>query len=645
MANNKNFIVKKGITVKGYGEIVDSDGVWRGPNSGLQGATGSTGPTGPQGTDGTTGPTGPQGTDGANGAAGPTGPQGTDGTTGPTGPTGGTGPQGSTGGTGPTGPQGTTGTTGPTGPTGGTGPTGPTGPQGTTGTTGGTGPTGPAGSTGPQGTAGTTGGTGPTGPQGATGTTGPTGPTGPAGPTGTSLTGSISTSGTIVEAGRGTGSVALTTNDGYGNANVTFNHKSGTPDVNGSSARIESTVDGNTGSLSFEIGNSVVSGTACNLTQALYMNIACVDSKQTFYVGGNCVINTSGEWVGPTAGLQGTTGATGSTGPQGATGTTGPTGPAGSAGPTGPTGPAGSTGPTGPQGTTGTTGGTGPTGPTGPAGSTGPAGPAGPTGPTGPTGPAGPNGGACHYVDAGDNYAKFRLWGNSSTYGIGMVSGQGYGDLADYAMTFQMNDDADRGFVWRDTAHSASQGAMALSTRGFLTVACRIKVGNGESDTAQPGDTLVVCGTGCICYGCFGNNVKAPIYYDSNCTTYYADFANTGTSINAAGLIQGQYFNANSDRRLKTDIKIIPCALEKIHKINGYTFIFKDNGRKAAGVIAQELKEILPEAVSGSDETTYRVSYNDIVGLLIEALKEVDTKYKEKIDNLIERISKLEENS
>ncbi len=66
-------------------------------------------------------------------------------------------------------------------------------------------------------------------------------------------------------------------------------------------------------------------------------------------------------------------------------------------------------------------------------------------------------------------YDKLRVW-NSSSYAIGMVSAQSYGYLNDYAMTFTMNTDADRGFLWRDAGDAASDGAMSLTTDGRLTV-------------------------------------------------------------------------------------------------------------------------------------------------------------------------------
>ena len=82
-------------------------------------------------------------------------------------------------------------------------------------------------------------------------------------------TGGYSTTGTYWEVKGDGGSVAMTTNDGYGNANLTFNHRGGTPDTNGSACRIEASVDNNSGAFSFEIGNTVTAGTAVSLTQVL----------------------------------------------------------------------------------------------------------------------------------------------------------------------------------------------------------------------------------------------------------------------------------------------------------------------------------------------------------------------------------------
>lgn len=67
------------------------------------------------------------------------------------------------------------------------------------------------------------------------------------------------------------------------------------------------------------------------------------------------------------------------------------------------------------------------------------------------------------------SYDKIRVW-NSSSYTIGMNNPMGFGYLNDYAMTFTMNNDNDRGFLWRDIDDSNTDGAMSLTTDGRLTV-------------------------------------------------------------------------------------------------------------------------------------------------------------------------------
>lgn len=86
------------------------------------------------------------------------------------------------------------------------------------------------------------------------------------------VTGNIYTSGWL-EAGRTSGSVALTTNDGYGNANIAFNHKSGTPDLTGNSGRITVNVDATSGvSMGFQLKSTTTLGVAVGLTQVLTLD-------------------------------------------------------------------------------------------------------------------------------------------------------------------------------------------------------------------------------------------------------------------------------------------------------------------------------------------------------------------------------------
>lgn len=86
-----------------------------------------------------------------------------------------------------------------------------------------------------------------------------------------------------IEAGKGTGSVAMTVNDGYGNANIAFNHWLGSPDVTGSSGRIECTVDSASGSMTFEVKDSTTAGVPVSLVECLKLT----ETVQTMYVSGD----------------------------------------------------------------------------------------------------------------------------------------------------------------------------------------------------------------------------------------------------------------------------------------------------------------------------------------------------------------------
>jgi len=84
----------------------------------------------------------------------------------------------------------------------------------------------------------------------------------------------------------------------------------------------------------------------------------------------------------------------------------------------------------------------------------------------------------------------------------------------------------------------------------------------------------------------------------------------------------------NSDERLKSNITTIPDALSKVTEMRGVHYTRKSTGLKRTGLIAQELQKIAPELVStGEDEmSTLSVSYANVVGYLIEAVKELSEK-------------------
>ena len=83
---------------------------------------------------------------------------------------------------------------------------------------------------------------------------------------------------------------------------------------------------------------------------------------------------------------------------------------------------------------------------------------------------------------------------------------------------------------------------------------------------------------------------------------------------------------AFSDERLKSNIKTIDSALEKVQNLRGVTF--DKDGKESLGVIAQEVQKVIPEVVNQGEEYL-SVAYGNMVGLLIEAIKEQQQQIEE----------------
>ena len=94
----------------------------------------------------------------------------------------------------------------------------------------------------------------------------------------------------------------------------------------------------------------------------------------------------------------------------------------------------------------------------------------------------------------------------------------------------------------------------------------------------------------------------------------------TGT-ITATGDI-----TAYSDASLKTEVATISNALDLVNRLRGVTFTRTDSGDRGIGVIAQELAAVVPEAVLVNEDGLLSVAYGNLVGVLIEAVKELANK-------------------
>lgn len=81
----------------------------------------------------------------------------------------------------------------------------------------------------------------------------------------------------------------------------------------------------------------------------------------------------------------------------------------------------------------------------------------------------------------------------------------------------------------------------------------------------------------------------------------------------------------DSDLRLKSDLARIEGALEKVKALTGYTFKKRDSPKRTTGLIAQDVQTVLPEVVY-ENEDTLSVAYGNMMGLIVEAIKDLATE-------------------
>jgi hypothetical protein len=96
---------------------------------------------------------------------------------------------------------------------------------------------------------------------------------------------------------------------------------------------------------------------------------------------------------------------------------------------------------------------------------------------------------------------------------------------------------------------------------------------------------------------------------------------NPSTNVLTAGS-----FYASSDENLKKDIAVVEGALDKLFQLRGVEFTWKENDVRSAGVIAQDVEKVLPQAVTNTDKGYKTVQYDALYALLIEAVKELSAR-------------------
>ena len=128
-----------------------------------------------------------------------------------------------------------------------------------------------------------------------------------------------------------------------------------------------------------------------------------------------------------------------------------------------------------------------------------------------------------------------------------------------------------------------------------------------------------------------GNTLITDFSFGRGNTSEYANIY--AQNVNAKGkliaqdeIISSGDITAFSDIRLKTNIEKIENALDKVCQLSGYTYDM--NNKRSTGVIAQEVEKVLPEVVQDREDGYKTVAYGNMIGLLIEAIKELKEEIK-----------------
>ena len=141
---------------------------------------------------------------------------------------------------------------------------------------------------------------------------------------------------------------------------------------------------------------------------------------------------------------------------------------------------------------------------------------------------------------------------------------------------------------------------------------------------------------------CIGDNGGTNV--SSTLTTQFGiHYAAPGASLVIAlnGYVTMQYgFGVTSDERIKTNIKTIENALDKTLLLRGveYNDFRIEPERKRIGLIAQEVESIVPEVVRTNEDGMKSIEYQNLIGLLVESIKD----QQKQINELKNRIIVLE---
>ena len=239
-----------------------------------------------------------------------------------------------------------------------------------------------------------------------------------------------------------------------------------------------------------------------------------------------------------------------------------------------------------------------------------------------------------------DGSGKFNIGNSANRLTIDSSGNVGIGTTAP-GYNLEVRGNADQSLYLAKTGTTYLRATASANAESELFTGGSMVLGSGNAERMR------VDSSGSVLFGTTGVPNGTSVYgagfipeADDRSTLFLATSRSTAAALiifynpnGVAGSIStsgsATAFNTSSDYRLKEDLKDFD-GLDKVSKIPVYDFKWKVDESRSYGVMAHELQEVLPDAVSGEKdaEEMQGVDYSKIVPLLIKSIQELEAKVK-----------------
>lgn len=232
--------------------------------------------------------------------------------------------------------------------------------------------------------------------------------------------------------------------------------------------------------------------------------------------------------------------------------------------------------------------------------------------------------------------------GNNAT-----AHGGSYGNIAIGSSAYA-NSSSGSAIAIGERAQATGQNSVAIGYNAEATADNQIVLGDKNTVVYIPGH-LVVGRHAALGYEGKGYNTILRFYRSGNANTSYfrglRASSNSGGISGASSTYNGEIPGFPSDIRLKNVGEKYTAGLDELKKLDFFHYTFKKDEAKTphVGVMAQDLQKVFPDAVTEGDDGYLRIRMEDMFYAVINAVKELDKKITQIVENVTSLSKKVDE--